>query len=550
VVNLQNVLRNYFAIYGTNDDYLINSFLNAKYSGTNEYHLTFINEIAGFVLAEVYKTFTNVPVYGIFLVLILVISLIGPIILQIKQNNTYNIKLIISWLVSSIFITNWFVLNPTYTAASMLISSFGYLTVFILINNKFSKKMFYIAIILLVMGYFLRVQGFQSSSLILLPLILTSFGYQTLYKKINYKIFINASTVLASIIPIVLITVVNLNIDNEWKDFYELNKKRGSIETTTRISYLEANKTKLDIEDDLLTGLQNFTIIDQANLKSELLDELMVKSNSSQAVSGLINPAVDVVSRVQNLYKYGGLIALILLLPLASTLINTRNRIYYFHLVLISSLILFSFYFLLSTAKIEERVFIPLALNLWFFAFAFLKGKQIKSGSKSLFLYLIFTLVFLSIFNKHVHDPTYFKERSKWNRGAIDFANQQRIALSEIGENPIFVGPITAIRLNWASPYEVSQDKDPNFISFGWHNFSPMWDEKNKRLFKNDYSIFENLVNNNQTYFVSDPEIADLFFSSKYWPNSLEFNPNIISSIGSVDNDYGGIYNVYSLNSK
>lgn len=550
VINLQNILRNYFAIYGTNDDYLINSFLNGKYSGTNDYHLTFINEIAGRVLAELYKLFPNVPIYGIFLVSILVISLVGPIIFQIKQNNNFSIILIISWLISSILITNWFVLNPTYTSASMMISSFGYLVIFILINNKFSKRMYYFAVVLLFMGYLLRVDGFQSSSLIWMPLILASVGYQTFYKKINYKIFINASTVLASIIPIVFVTFVNLNIDNEWKDFYEFNKKRGSIETTTRIISLEANKTTLDIEDDLLTGLQNFTIIDQANLNNEVLDELIVKSNSSQWVSGLINPAVDVKLRIQGLYKYGGLVALMLLLPLAASLVNTRNRIYFFYFGLISSLILFSFYFLLSTAKIEERVIIPLALNLWFFAFAFFGGKQVKSGSKSLILYVIFTMAFLSIFSKHIHDPTYFKERSKWNKGAIDFSKQQRAALFEIGDKPIFVGPITSIRLNWASPYEVIQDKDPNFISFGWHNFSPTWDEKNKRLFNNDKTIFENLINNKQIYFVSDPEIAESFFSSKYWPTGLEFSPKLVSSIGSVDNDYGGIYNVYSLNSK
>ena len=330
-INLQNVLRNYFAIYGTNDDYLINSFLNGKYSGTNDYHLTFINEIAARVLAELYKLFPNVPIYGIFLVSILVISLVGPIIFQIKQNNNYSIILIISWLISSILITNWFVLNPTYTSASMMISSFGYLVIFILINNKFSKRMYYFAVVLLFMGYLLRVDGFQSSSLIWIPLILASVGYQTFYKQINYKIFINASTVLASIIPIVFVTFVNLNIDNEWKDFYEFNKKRGSIETTTRIISLEANKTTLNIEDDLLTGLQNFTIIDQANLNNEVLDELMVKSNSSQWISGLINPAVDVKMRIQSLYKYGGLVALMLLLPLAASLVNTRNRIFFFH---------------------------------------------------------------------------------------------------------------------------------------------------------------------------------------------------------------------------
>ena len=74
--------------------------------------------------------------------------------------------------------------------------------------------------------------------------------------------------------------------------------------------------------------------------------------------------------------------------------------------------------------------------------------------------------------------------------------------------------------------------------------------KKNKRLFKNNNTIFYNLVNNDQIYFVSDPEIADLFFSSKYWPKGLEFNPKIVSSIGSLGNDYGGIHNVYSLYSE
>ena len=550
VMNLQNVLRNYFAIYGTNDDYLMNSMLDGKYYGINNFHITYINEIAGYVLVGIYKIFPNVPAYGIFLLLILVISLIGPIFVQLRQNKNYNINLLISWLVSSILITNWFVLNPTFTSASMMISSFGYLIIFILINNRFSKKMYFFAILLLLLGYLLRVQGFQSSSLIWIPLILASLGYQTLYKKSDYKIFINASTVLASIAPIILVTFSNININNEWKDFYEFNKKRQSIETTTRINYLESNKTKLNIEDELLTELQNFTLVDQSKFKSETLDELITKSNSSQGISGLINPVVDVKFRIQSLDKYGGLIALMLLLPLASTLINTRNRMYFVHLAILISLILFSFYFVLSTAKIEERVVIPLALNLWFFAFAFLDGKQIKGSRLGIFLYLILIMVFLSIFNKHIHHPTYFKERSKWNQGAIEFSQQQRTVLSEIGDNPIFIGPISAIRLNWTSPYEVSQDKDPNFISFGWHNFSPTWFDKNQILFKNSDSIFDNLVNNNQTYWVSDSETAETFFSSKYWSNSTGLSPKLVSSIGSVENIYGGTYNVYSLHSE
>jgi hypothetical protein len=239
-----------------------------------------------------------------------------------------------------------------------------------------------------------------------------------------------------------------------------------------------------------------------------------------------------------------------LLLPIASSLVSAKTRIYYLHLGLITSLTSFSFYYVLSIAKIEERVVIPLILNLWFFAFAFLDGKQVKGGKISLFVFLIFILINLSIFNKHVHHPTYFKERSKWNQGAIEFSQQQRNVLSEIGNDAIFVGPISAIRLNWTSPYEVSQVKDPNFISFGWHNFSPTWFEKNQRLFGNEDSILDNLATNKKTYWVSDAETADKFFSSNYLRNGLELNPKIVSSLETVENIYGGPYNVYSLSSK
>jgi hypothetical protein len=410
--------------------------------------------------------------------------------------------------------------------------------------------MYYFAILLLLLGYALRVQGFQSSSLIWLPLILGSLGYQTLFKKIDYKIFINLSTAIASIAPIVFVIFINSNINSEWKDFYKFNKELGSIVTTTRINYLEANKTKLNIDDELLTNLQNFALTDESNFKIETLEDLITKSNSSQGVSGLIKPVADVKFRAESLDKYGGLVMLMLLLPLAATLINTRNRIYFFHLVLVTALILFSFYYVLSTAKIEERVVIPLALNLWFFAFAFLNEKKIKRGSKSFFLYLIFGMVFLSIFNRHVHHPTYFKERSKWNQGAIEFAKQQKDILSELGDKAIFVGPISAIRVNWTSPYESSQTKELNFISLGWHSFSPTWYEKNQNIFKNEDSIFDNLINNKQTHWVSDAETAETLFSSIYWTKSSGINPKLVSSIESVENIYGGPYNVYSLDSK
>ena len=54
-------------------------------------------------------------------------------------------------------------------------------------------------------------------------------------------------------------------------------------------------------------------------------------------------------------------------------------------------------------------------------------------------------------------------------------------------------------------------------------------------------------MKNPNVYWISDPDSSEYFFNylKKNYNNKL--NPIIVDSFGDESNDYGGIYNVYSL---
>jgi hypothetical protein len=81
----------------------------------------------------------------------------------------------------------------------------------------------------------------------------------------------------------------------------------------------------------------------------------------------------------------------------------------------------------------------------------------------------------------------------------------------------------------------------------GWHNFSPSWISHNKKQFNNELDVYENLLRNPKAYWISDPDSSEYFFRYLRKNYSNKLNPSIVASFGDASNDYGGIYNVYSL---
>jgi hypothetical protein len=339
-----------------------------------------------------------------------------------------------------------------------------------------------------------------------------------------------------------------LFISQDWQNYYAYNNLRQEIVNTTRTVYIQQNIEKSGWNQDELLLFDNFSFADQRTFNKSQLEFLINFSNSSQSVQGFLNPVVSVEDRLLNLKRYNGLILTFLILPIGLLIISSRKNFanYTFFGIVVGSTF-FTLYYILATGKIEERVVIPVLLNIWFIIFA-LPSKSIKFFNTYKFTVFLVTLsIFLLNFQNHIHEPTYFKEKSKWNKRAIAFANQQQKFLENLGSDSIFVGPISYIRSSWTSPYKPVGQRGINFVSLGWHNFSPSWNSHNKGIFKNDLTVYENLLRNPKVFWISDPDSSEFFFNYLRKNYDSKLSPSIVDSFGDASNDYGGIYNVYSL---
>lgn len=549
LLNLLYLLSTFYSIYGVNDDYLIDTMLRGSYNSTDKHNVTYIHEILGYAIVLLYRIFPIFPIFSLLLLIFFVTAMIGVYVLAVKNNRVNLLILSISWLISSIFITNWFVLNPTFTAVSILLSSFGYFYIFIILKSgsRIKPLTFLIPIIVLFFGYMLRSKGFLSASLVWMPAIIAVLLFKTSNNKtISSKKFNLKYLFLVS--PILIIVFSNLFTSQDWKNYYAYNNLRQELANTTRTIYIQQNIEKSNWDHDEFILFDNYTFADQDAFSKSQLEFLVELSSSSQGAQGLLNPVVNVEDRLLNLKRYIGLILTFLILPIGLLLVNSRKNYsnYVFFGIIVGSTF-FALYYILATGKIEERVIIPVILNIWFIIFA-LPPKSLETfKSFRVFVSLFIFSLFLYNFQNHIHEPTYFKERSKWNKRAILFAKQQQNFLENFGSDSIFIGSLSSIRSSWTSPYRSTAIKDLNFVSLGWHNFSPSWISHNKKQFNNELDVYENLLRNPKAYWISDPDSSEYFFNYLRKNYNNDLSPLIVASFGDANNDYGGVYNVYSL---
>jgi hypothetical protein len=523
--------------------------LQGIYEGSPNSNVTYIHNLLGHSIVFLYTIFPNIPVFSLLLLIFFLIAIIGTYVIALTLNQSRFILVSGAWLLSSVFITNWYVLNPTFTAVSMLLSSFGYFYIFSILKSKSKIEPLNLLIptIILLLGYMIRSRGFQSSTMVWLPAITVILLFKLLKKDFSFRRRFNPKYLLLAL-PALLVIISNLFISQEWQNYYEYNNLRQEIVNTTRTVYIQQNIERSGWDQNDLFLFDNFSFADQETFNKSQLDFLVDFASSSQGFLGLLNPVVSVEDRLLNLKRYNGLILTFLILPIGLLIANSRKNYsnYTFFGIILGSTF-FALYYVLATGKIEERVVIPVLLNIWFIIFT-LPSKSIKSFIPFKTIVSLVTLtIFLINFQNHIHEPTYFKERSKWNKRAITFANQQQNLIENLDSDSILVGPISYIRSSWTSPYKPIDRKDLYFVSLGWHNFSPSWISHNKRIFKNELNVYENMLSNPKAYWISDPDSSKVFFNYLRKNYSHKLDPSIVASFGDASNDYGGIYNVYSL---
>ncbi len=157
-------------IYGTTDDYILNSWLNGTYTGIYEKESIFITSIFSHLISFIYSFYPSISWYPIVLLLVTLASVLKlnqyiNMNSDISKNLKYlNSIILTAYLTSSIF-------GITYTATAIIAGIAGWVSIKEWLTNG-KKQTLIISFIFFFFSIIIRPESLLGASLIVYPFIL------------------------------------------------------------------------------------------------------------------------------------------------------------------------------------------------------------------------------------------------------------------------------------------------------------------------------------------------------------------------------------------
>jgi len=463
-------------IYGTTDDYILNSWLNGSYTGTQENESIFITPIFSNLMSLCYELSTAISWYPLTLLLITFLSVIR--LIQFVENSVslqqgvkyFNYLVLISFLVWSFF-------GVTYTATAIIAGVAGWLSIVESLTKEDKRNIVY-GFILIFLSIIIRPESFIGSTLIVIPFLLTRL-------KLTRKNVLN----LAALVIVISMTFIanyflEKNQSLEIRDYRVWAKKvqmfagRPRMEVAAKVIG-ESGWTPSQY--NLFVDLAYF---DQKTFNNKWIDsgiDATQKLNNRPVVnSEKIQLIVKEYINSTTVFIYALLIVGVLLLL---SLQRIRQPI-----VLFISILNFGLIHLLSGLFLHNvsRVTVPF-LVIFILALSYSISPTLnKRFVMSLNLLLVFIV---SIYFLKLNDVNEMK--------IIDSEKYRSALVNDLSNKIVLIHGNQEYSQN-SNPYiAVKKDLNPNVFMVGnWDTFSPHWNKRAKLLGLDEKSITDNLLSN------------------------------------------------------
>jgi hypothetical protein len=315
---------------------------------------------------------------------------------------------------------------------------------------------------------------------------------------------------------------------------------------------LESNYQNFGWDKSTFLQFKNFELADPLEMNAVKLGEIYNK-NSSNTFTSLVsqfNPTGYLEEIKYALLNFTWIVYLILFQILISLLIlfNWKSALKYFlFITLFGSSISFIIYVLSNNYHVPERIsFSILGLSsLVLLAFFNSIG---TSPSNFRFKYLVSILIFCSLFSYPylTRFSTELSARQNMYQDRNELAKNQSLALGSLDSKSVVISGASSLRFDWINPYIKFESIDPKnkTLILGWHNLSPVWNQKVNDLGLNSSNIYENLTDNN-VYWASKTESEEdnqVFWISKYGNNAQ------VNKISEIGNSEYGLYKITKSN--
>ena len=494
--------------YGVNDDVILQNWLSGFFTGQPESmirgsatpKITF-----GFIVSSLYKFLPNINWFSIVLLSSIIFAWLLIGILAFRSNELFSIA---GFAIASFLHLLWFIPNPTYTAASILLSfsTLIYLAKKIHLNKLSFNS--YLLLLVYLLAYFMRPESFLLGTAVATPFLVYSIWQQKFFIKNNYKIFFGFIFILGFAVIIDMSVERNYYENNSnWSSYKDWEAARYKIQANEPERLLLENPTKFGWTKSSAEVFVNYNAIDRSYFSVDKLNTLISNTDQDREVNfyTFLSESHLKIFNPKTNFGFEGILMLILLFFILY-LFNSFPNIFPY-LVVTGSAYLILYLIMIYVAgflRQPERVqvsviFLAILVSLVSNLFA----PKLESNFQSSSLFIISLMVLVFIVNQSIPQGQYL--RFKVAGAPNVFWISQVEYLGKFPKDSIFVGNASQFRNNWISPYKFGKFEVENRIfTFGWHNFSPHWDKRAEKLGLDPMNIMKSIIEDPKVYWVSD----------------------------------------------
>ena len=463
-------------IYGTTDDYILNSWLNGSYTGQNENESIFITPIFSNLMSTCYEISNSISWYPLTLLLITFLSILRLIKFVKKSEYMHNGVKNFNYLVLLAFLS-WSYLGITYTATAIIAGVAGWISILDSLNKEEKKNTIY-GFILIFLSIIIRPESFIGSTLIIIPFLFI-------------RVKINRANVLkiATLTVLVLATFIT-NYLIQKNESFEINDYR----VWAKKVQMFAGRPRMEAAAKVIgesgwTPSQYNLFVDLAYFDQETFNNKWIDSGI-KATQELNNRPIVNIEKIKSIVnEYVNSTAIfIYALVIAGVLLILSVRKIRHPIVLAISILNFILIHLLSGLFLHNvsRVTVPfivifiLSLST---SISPIVNRKFVMSANVLFVFI------LSAF--------FFQLNNVNERKTVDSEKYRSALVNDFSDKIVLIHGNQEYSQN-TNPYiPVKKDLNPNVFMVGnWDTFSPHWYKRAKQLGLDEKSIIKNLLSN------------------------------------------------------
>jgi hypothetical protein len=530
--------RRVFPVYGINDDVIIKSWLSGDYTGNPDFFVrgqATPRILFGYVVSFFYKYIPEYEWFSLILLVSVIISwsLIFVLVNKLSEGKIRIYSNLVLFFFYLVFFSSYFI-TPTYTAAAFLPSSSALLLlIYLVYQEKLNVNYVFFVSFWLFWGFSIRSESnlfsIMSVSFLICYLLYRNWASLRiiLLAALYFGLFVFAGEVAER-------QVYNSNIS--WQKYKDFESARYQIQDNLIERNLSSNPTNYGWTEAEYLIFDDYLYADPTVFTTDKL---------KQATESELNATSVVLSRLYRdfrensrnpLFPWGGVIAALIILGITSILIRPQRMwITFFSRLFFLTPIFVSFFYISTTLRLPERVVIS-TLYLIFIVILtsiLLENKESdkKENSNKIPGFILSLLGLVLIYAELENTQNWMIERHK-DVFYRDFWDLQSSAMNNLPQNSILIGNQSQIKSDWSYPYS-RQDVESNFnyLTLGWHTFSPHWEKRKNNLGLQNINILRSLPTDKQIIWIgndSSVERLQLYVNEKL---DIELQPQILDTL-------------------